>query len=65
MRKPSPISISSPRETTTSRSSASAARARSTAAGVVVDDERSLGPGDTPEQLAEMILREPPRLELY
>ena len=56
MRKPSPISISSPRETTTSRPSASAASASSTARRVVVDDERGLGAGQPPQERREVIL---------
>ena len=61
MRKPSPISISSPRETSTSRPSASAASASSTAAGVVVDDERRLGAGQPTQDVRDVILPRPAR----
>ena len=56
MRKPSPISISSPRETSTSRPSASAASASSIARGVVVDDDRRLGAGQPPQDRGDVIL---------
>ena len=56
MRNPSPISISSPRETTTSRPSASAARARSTAAALLLTTSAASAPRQAPQQLCEMNL---------
>ena len=61
MRKPSPISISSPRETSTSRPSASAASASSIARGVVVDDDRRLGAGQPAQQRSDVVLPRPAR----
>ncbi len=56
MRKPSPISISSPRETSTSRPSASAAERQQHGGRVVVDDERRLGAGQPAEDPRHVIL---------
>src|SRR5437588_862946 len=50
MRKPSPISISSPRETSTSRPSASAAKARRTAAALVLTTSAAPAPGRRPRR---------------
>ena len=59
MRKPSPISMSSPRETITSRPSASAASASSTAAALLLTTSAASGTGQALEQRPEVILARP------
>ena len=59
MRNPSPISISSPRETTTSRPSASAASASSTAAALLLTTSAASAPGQAAEQRREVVLARP------
>ena len=56
MRKPSPISISSPRETITSRPSASAREREQHRGRVVVHDERRLGAGQPAQDRGDVIL---------
>ena len=56
MRKPSPISISSPRLITTSRPPASAARLSSTAAALLFTASPGLGAGQLCQQPAEVVV---------
>ena len=56
MRKPSPISISSPRETSTSRPSASAASASSIAPALLLTTIAALGAGEPAQDPADVIL---------
>src|SRR6266516_1293668 len=59
MRKPSPISISSPRETSTSRPSASAASASSTAAALLLTTSAASAPVSRQRMSATWSCREP------
>ena len=61
MRKPSPISISSPRETITSRPSASAASASSTAAALLLTTSAASAPGQPPQDSRDVVLARPAR----
>ena len=56
MRKPSPISTSWPRQTSTSPPRAVAASGEQHRGGVVVDDERVLGAGDGAERVVDVVL---------
>ena len=56
MRKPSPISISSPRDTTTSTSLGERGESEQHRGRVVVDDERSLGAREVVEDRSDVIL---------
>ena len=59
IRKPSPISTSSPRDTTTSRPSASAASASSTAAALLLTTSARLRAGQPSQRVGDVLLPRP------